>query len=91
VDNKASPERSASSPPGGGQDPSPAARPFLRIVKGDPSPEEVAALVVAMSALRRDSEPVRPATSRSGWSDRSRLLRTPVHPSQDAWRRSAWR
>ena len=63
--------------------------PFLRVVKGDASPEEIAALVIALAALRADSEPEGPTTSRSVWSDRSRLLRSPVHPSPGGWRRSA--
>ena len=85
MDNKLSSERSVASSPA-----EPPAGPFLRIVRGDPSPEQVAALVVAMTALRREGEPTRDTTSRSGWADRSRLLRTPVHPSPGAWRRSAW-
>ncbi|MBV9856792.1 MAG: acyl-CoA carboxylase subunit epsilon [Streptosporangiaceae bacterium] len=63
--------------------------PALRVVRGDASPEEIAALVVALAALRRDSEPGRNTTARSVWNDRSRLLRSPVHPSPDGWRRSA--
>jgi acyl-CoA carboxylase epsilon subunit len=63
--------------------------PFLRVVKGDASPEEIAALVIALAVLRTDSEPERATTSRSAWNDRSRLLRSPVHPSPGGWRRSA--
>jgi Acyl-CoA carboxylase epsilon subunit len=61
------------------------------IVGGHPSPEEVAALMVALSAVLA-------ATQRSGqrreraapvWADRSRLLTAPSAPGPDAWRRSA--
>jgi hypothetical protein len=70
--------------------PSPAAaRPVLRVVRGDATPEEIAALV-AVLALRRPAapEPATPARPRSEWSARSRLMRTPVFPSPGGWRRS---
>jgi hypothetical protein len=65
-------------------------RPVLRVVRGDATPEEIAAVVAALLARAAASDapsPVRPAPS--AWSDRSRLLRRPVHPGPDAWRRSA--
>ncbi|WP_018653534.1 acyl-CoA carboxylase subunit epsilon [Actinomadura flavalba] len=67
---------------------------FLRIVKGDPTPEEVAALVAvltararAAAAARADDAP-RPV---SRWSDRSRLVRgaAPRPSGPGAWRASA--
>jgi hypothetical protein len=68
----------------------PAGRPVLRIVRGDATPEEVAALV-AVLASRRPAAPVPPTATRprSAWSDRSRLLRAPLSPAPGAWRRSA--
>ena len=63
-------------------------RPVLRVVRGDATPEEIAA-VVAVLLSRADSEsgagPRRPA---SAWADRSRQLRRPLFPGPDAWRRS---
>ena len=64
-------------------------RPVLRVVRGDATPEEIAA-VVAVLLARSASDlgtPTRPAPS--AWADRSRLLRRPLFPGPDAWRRSA--
>jgi hypothetical protein len=64
-------------------------RPVLRVVRGDATPEEIAA-VVAVLLARSASDlgtPTRPAPS--AWADRSRLLRRPLFPRPDAWRRSA--
>jgi hypothetical protein len=63
-------------------------RPVLRVVRGDATPEEVAALVaVLLSRPAAEEPPPRPAPS--AWSDRSRLLRGPLFPGPGAWRRSA--
>jgi Acyl-CoA carboxylase epsilon subunit len=62
--------------------------PVLRVIRGDATPEEVAAVVAALLARAAASPPdARPAPS--AWADRSRLLRRPVHAAPDAWRRSA--
>jgi hypothetical protein len=65
--------------------------PVLRVIRGDATPEEIAAVVAALlaraAASSAASAPDRPAPS--AWADRSRLLRRPVHPGPDAWRRSA--
>jgi Acyl-CoA carboxylase epsilon subunit len=64
--------------------------PVLRVIRGDATPEEIAAVVAALLSRAAASDappPARPAPS--AWSDRSRLLRRPVHPGPDAWRRSA--
>jgi len=64
--------------------------PVLAFVRGNPSPEEIAAVVTVLSARAR---PPGAATSgetvRSGWSARSRLLRAPVLRSPGGWRASA--
>jgi hypothetical protein len=66
----------------------PAGEPVLRIVRGDATPEEVAALVAVLlsrpGALSATSAP-----ARSAWADRSRQLRRPLRPGPGAWRRSA--
>ncbi|GAB3461695.1 hypothetical protein GCM10027570_47670 [Streptomonospora sediminis] len=67
----------------------PAPAPFLRVVRGDPSPEEAAALVAALTARARAVQAARAARQpqpRSGWRDRSRLLRRPPAPGPGAWR-----
>ena len=66
-------------------------QPALRVIRGDATPEEIAAVVAALlsrpafDAAEGDAVPRRP----SAWSDRSRLLRPPLHPGPGAWRRSA--
>ncbi|MBV9831226.1 MAG: acyl-CoA carboxylase subunit epsilon [Marmoricola sp.] len=66
----------------------PVEAPLLRIVKGDPKPEEVAALVAVVSALASapSSDAPRP---RSEWAARHRLLRGPHRHGPGAWRASA--
>ena len=66
--------------------------PYLQVVRGDPTPEEVAALVATLSAIaaaRASAAPRAQPPAASGWTDRSRQLRAPVHPSRGDWRRSA--
>jgi Acyl-CoA carboxylase epsilon subunit len=66
--------------------------PYLQVVRGDATPEEIAALVGTLTALAAARASAATATRpgpASGWTDRSRLLRTPVHPSPGGWRRSA--
>jgi hypothetical protein len=65
--------------------------PLLRIVKGDPTPEEVAALVSVVSALAAGaaeaaSREKRPA---SEWSAHYRKLRGTHRHGPGAWRASA--
>ncbi|GAA2451654.1 hypothetical protein GCM10010191_82320 [Actinomadura vinacea] len=75
-------------------------RPFLQIVRGDATPEEVAALVAVLTARARAhaaaAEPSKAGAGRvSGWADRSRMLRGPVAEGRrprgpGAWRASAF-
>jgi acyl-CoA carboxylase epsilon subunit len=70
------------------------AKPVLRVVRGNPTPEEIAAVVSVLTArasaagagARTDAAP--PETP-SGWNDRSRALRIPLPHGPDAWRASA--
>ena len=67
-----------------------AGEPTLRVIRGDATPEEIAALVAVLlsrAAADDGAPPSRPAPS--AWADRSRQLRRPLHPGPDAWRRSA--
>ncbi|WP_242889219.1 acyl-CoA carboxylase subunit epsilon [Actinomadura litoris] len=53
-------------------------RPFLQIVRGEPSAEEVAALVAVLTARARASAQARDGADTprpSHWADRSRLVR----------------
>lgn len=62
-------------------------RGVTRIV-GNPSDEELAALIVALATLA-NAAAAGPLASRSAWTDRARGLRTPLHPGPSAWRKSA--
>ena len=65
-------------------------RPVLRIVRGEPTDEELAALVAVLGA--RSAAPAPAMTEApSVWRDRSALLRKPVHPGPGAWRAATWR
>jgi hypothetical protein len=72
-----------------GNDDRPEGRPFLRVVRGDPTPEELAALVAVVMARSAEADAAPAAPSRSAWSDRSRQLRGSLSPGPGAWRRSA--
>jgi hypothetical protein len=61
-----------------------AEKPFLRVVRGDATPEEIA-VIIAVIAARSAGAPAAPAPRRSTWADRSRLVRRPV---QLGWRAS---
>jgi len=65
---------------------------FLRVIRGDASAEEIAALVAALTAVAARSNGVdesehRPV--RNEWNGKARLMRSRVHPSPAGWRRSA--
>jgi len=63
-------------------------RPVLHIVRGEPSPEELAALVTVLAARAAASAPGRPTPVRTLWNDRSRLVRRPLTPGRGAFRAS---
>jgi hypothetical protein len=68
----------------------PPAEPLLRVVRGDASPEEIAALVaVLMVSGQVGDDGASARTARSAWSDRAGLRRVPLHPGLGTWRRSA--
>jgi hypothetical protein len=70
-------------------DDQPSARPLLRVVRGDATPEEIAALVAVLAIRGGDGEaPGVPRSGQNSWSDRSRLLRRPLSPGPGAWRAS---
>ncbi|MCU0300168.1 MAG: hypothetical protein MUF35_01005 [Candidatus Nanopelagicales bacterium] len=55
-------------------------RPALRIVHGDPTPEEVAALVAVLAAAGGD-EGQAPSGPVAQWATPERLLRRPLAPT----------
>lgn len=63
-------------------------RPDIRVVRGDPTPEEVAAVVSVVSArlaAAGSEETERPRTWAAYW----RSVRQPLRPGPGAWRASA--
>jgi acyl-CoA carboxylase epsilon subunit len=60
---------------------------MLRVVSGQPTPEELAALVVVLSAQPPAPAPAAP-TRPSGWADRAAAIRAPLAPGPGAWRAS---
>jgi len=69
----------------------PRPEPLLRVIRGDATPEEiaaVAAVLVTRAAGAEAPSPVRSA-QKNAWSDRSRQLRRPLSPGPGAWRRSS--
>lgn len=67
----------------------PPERPLLRVVRGEPTPEELAALVAVLTARAAAPGPGQPPPV-SGWTDRARLVRPAVVPSPGGWRASGW-
>ncbi len=61
-------------------------RPLLRIVKGDATPEEVAALVAVVAALGSGTEP--PARRTPEWSAHHRKTRLTLPHGPGGWRSS---
>lgn len=59
-----------------------AAAPVLRIVRGTPADEELAALIAVLRG-RRHGHPV-PAV-RARWADPSAQVRAPLRPGSGAW------
>jgi hypothetical protein len=67
-----------------------AAAPVLRVVKGDPSPEELAALVAVIAARAAAAPAPAPDTDRaSDWATYWRHAQRPLHPGPGRWRASA--
>ena len=68
--------------------------PALRVVKGDPTAAELAALTAVLSAiqtrtiLNASTAHSPPPARGSGWRDRAALIGAPLQPGPGAWRRS---
>ncbi len=64
--------------------------PRLTIVRGGPTPEEIAAVVTVLTARLESAGQARAGeTVRNGWSSRSRMMRNPLSRGPGAWRASA--
>jgi hypothetical protein len=62
-------------------------RPLLRVVRGEPTPEELAALVAVLGA-RNAGGAQPPAATRSAWSDPAGQVRRPLAHGPGRWTRS---
>jgi hypothetical protein len=64
-------------------------RAAFRVVRGEPTDEELAALTVVLAAVAAPSaEP--PPLPRSAWNDPVARLRRPLAVGPGAWRTSTW-
>ena len=66
--------------------------PVLRIVRGEPTPEELAALVAVLTVVTSRAaggSPADHAPVRTRWNERSRLVRRPLTPGPGAFRAAA--
>ncbi|OHV41845.1 MULTISPECIES: acyl-CoA carboxylase epsilon subunit [Pseudofrankia] len=64
-------------------------RPLLKLVRGDATPEEVAAIVAVFAAHAAAAAAVpAPRAPRSVWADRSQALRVASGPGAGGWRRA---
>jgi Acyl-CoA carboxylase epsilon subunit len=67
--------------------------PLFRVVYGNPSGEETAALAVVLAVKLAAGPPAGHGPARRGaasrWADRAQAMRTPLVPGPDAWRNSA--
>jgi hypothetical protein len=70
-----------------------ATAPVFRVVHGNASVEETAALAVVFAAKLAAGPPARHERAGRGpvgrWADRARAMRAPLTPGPDAWRRSS--
>ena len=64
-------------------------KPFLTVVRGDATPEEVAALTVVLQGVAAASVAPAPPRPRPQWSAPHRAVRRPLDPGRGAWRASS--
>jgi hypothetical protein len=62
---------------------------IVKIVKGDPTPEELAALITVLAARATAPAPAPDTDRASNWATYWRNARTPFHPGPGQWRASA--
>ena len=61
-------------------------RPLLRVVRGEPSAEELAALTVVVAAMARRGPGRRRPTPVGAWASRGDAVRTPLQAGPGGWR-----
>ncbi|HEY3689471.1 MAG TPA: acyl-CoA carboxylase subunit epsilon [Pseudonocardiaceae bacterium] len=57
---------------------------MLQVVQGEPSDEELAALIAVLAVRTRPA--ATPPSPRNAWADPAHRLRSSGHPSRGAWR-----
>jgi hypothetical protein len=65
-------------------------QPFLRVVSGNPTPAELAAVTVLLTARARAAAAPEDPAPAGGWSDLTLRIRRMPPPGPGAWRNSAW-
>jgi hypothetical protein len=60
-------------------------RPALRVVRGEPSAEELAALTAIVAAASGGGDDPGPRARRGGWNDPTVLQRRRLSPGPNAW------
>ncbi|MCF2529832.1 acyl-CoA carboxylase subunit epsilon [Yinghuangia soli] len=63
---------------------------MIKIVRGEPTPEELAAIVAVVAARAAAGGPPESPAPPSQWNTPARLVRTPLHPGPGAWQASGW-
>ncbi|MDI2130982.1 acyl-CoA carboxylase subunit epsilon [Yinghuangia seranimata] len=63
---------------------------MIRIVRGEPTPEELAAIVTVIAAKAAGGGAEAPAAAPSEWNAPARRIRRPLRPGAGAWRASGW-
>jgi len=61
-------------------------KPFLSVIRGDATPEEVAAIVAVLASLPGPATP--PGRARPEWNAPHRLVRRPLAHGAGGWRSS---
>jgi hypothetical protein len=74
----------------GTETPAAPVQPALRVVRGDLTSEELAALVAVVAARNAAAANASGPRPRSEWGHPARAVRRPLRVGPDAWRRSAW-
>jgi hypothetical protein len=62
------------------------ARPLLRVVRGEPTAEELAALTVVVAGLSRQGRPPRRPVPVGAWASRADAHRPVLRPGPGGWR-----
>ena len=58
----------------------------VRVIKGDPTEEELAALLMVLRGRASSAEALADTTANNGWSAYWRSLRAPIRPGPGVWR-----